>query len=106
MAQSELDYPYLTANDVAYDVEVLNGKVAELTGQGDSSVKNFGEVTSINNNQTSAVKVYTKFGGIVVENANQYSIYNAAGQQVNNSTALPHGTYVVVADGQVVKVVL
>jgi hypothetical protein len=106
LAQSELDYPYLTANDVAYDVEVLNGKVAELTGQGDSSVKNFGEVTSINNNQTSAAKVYTKFGGIVVENANHYSIYNAAGQQVNNSTALPHGTYVVVADGQVVKVVL
>lgn len=106
LAQSELDYPYLTANDVAYDVEVLNGKVAELTGQGDSSVKNFGEVTSISNNQTSAAKVYTKFGGIVVENANHYSIYNAAGQQVNNSTALPHGTYVVVADGQVVKVVL
>ena len=106
LAQSELDYLYLTANDVAYDVEVLNGKLAELTGQGDSSVKNFGEVTSINNNQTSAAKVYTKFGGIVVENANHYSIYNAAGQQVNNSTALPHGTYVVVADGQVVKVVL
>ena len=71
-----------------------------------SEVSNFYRTPIINNNQTSAAKVYTKFGGTVVENANHYSIYNAAGQQVNNSTALPHGTYVVVADGQVVKVVL
>ena len=107
LAQSELDYPYLTTNDVAYDVDVLNSTVSEVT-QGKGTINSFdqGDVTSINDSKAQGVRVYTKFGGIVVENAKQYNIYNAAGQQVGGNITLPHGSYVVVADGQIVKVVL
>ena len=106
-AQSELDYPYITKYEVRADIYELNQKIKDLKNVPSSIGQNFTPTTGINEAQNQeAVKVYTHEGYIVVENAQSYKIFNAAGQQVTGDQQLPSGAYIVVANGQSFKVVL
>lgn len=106
-AQSELDYPYITKYEVRADIYELNQKIKDLKNVPSSIGQNFTPTTGINEAQNQeAVKVYTHEGYIVVENAQSYKIFNAAGQQVTGDQQLPSGAYIVVANGQSFKVIL
>lgn len=106
-AQSELDYPYLTKQDVVLDVADLQSAidVANATLGGNSQGIN-GNVTGIDEAQTSAIRVEALNHRITVYGAQNVRIFNAAGQRQAANTILPSGAYIVKADGKVVKVVL
>ena len=106
-AQSELDYPYLTKQDVVLDVADLQSAidVAKATLGGNSQGIN-GNVTGIDEAQTSAIRVEALNHRITVYGAQNVRIFNAAGQRQAANTVLPSGAYIVKADGKVVKVVL
>ena len=106
-AQSELDYPYLTKQDVVLDVADLQSAidVANATLGGNSQGIN-GNVTGIDEAQTSAIRVEALNHRITVYGAQNVRIFNAAGQRQAANTVLPSGAYIVKADGKVVKVVL
>ena len=106
-AQSELDYPYLTKQDVVLDVADLQSAidVAKATLGGNSQGIN-GNVTGIDEAQTSAIRVEALNHRITVYGAQNVRIFNAAGQRQAANTILPSGAYIVKADGKVVKVVL
>lgn len=107
-AQSELDYPYLTKQDVVLDVAELQTAIdaakAVLSGANSSCLN--GNVTAIDEAQNNAVRIVAQNHRIVVYNAQNVRIFNAAGQRQQNGVQLPSGAYVVKADGKVVKVVL
>lgn len=106
-AQSELDYPYLTKQDIVLDVADLQSAIdaANATLGGNSQSIN-GNVTGIDEAQASAVRVEALNHRIKVYGAQNVRIFNAAGQRQAANTVLPSGAYVVKADGKVVKVVL
>lgn len=106
-AQSELDYPYLTKQDVVLDVADLQSAIdaANATLGGNSQGIN-GNLTGIDEAQASAIRVVALNHRITVYGAQNVRIFNAAGQRQAANTVLPSGTYVVKADGKVVKVVL
>ena len=108
-AQSELDYPYLTQQDVVLDMSDLQTAIdkAKASLAGANSQKNLnGNVTAIDETQSNAVRIEAKNHSIKVYNAQNVRIFNAAGQRQLNGSSLPTGTYVVKADGKVVKVTL
>lgn len=106
-AQSELDYPYVTKYEVYMDIKTLNQKMEDLKNGASASMnQDFNATTGLNDAQSQAIKVYTSNGTIVVENAQTYSIFNAAGQRVAADQKLPNGAYIVVANGQTFKVAL
>lgn len=106
-AQSELDYPYLTQQDVVLDVADLQSAIdaakAALAG-GSKGLKN--NITAIDEAQSAAIRVEASNHHITVYNANNVRIFNAAGQRQQNGVSLPSGAYIVKADGKVIKVVL
>lgn len=55
-------------------------------------------------NSSDQLKVRIADGHIIVEGVENYRIYNAAGVQIPTSASLPAGIYMVVSDGQQVKV--
>ena len=89
------------------DIKTLNQKMEDLKNGASASMnQDFNAPTGLNDAQSQAIKVYTSNGTIVVENAQTYSIFNAAGQRVAADQKLPNGAYIVVANGQTFKVAL
>ena len=101
-AQSELDYPYLTKNDVKADIAALTAAVKE--GQEAAGAKSQ-PATGITE-ATTTLSPSIANGIIRVPGAKRVSICNAAGQILPLGQRLPAGTYVVTADGQTFKVTL
>lgn len=101
VAKSELNYPYVTEKDVTADVEALVDEMAKLKANGTIGMNN---TTGIDNAETNNISVSVVNHVIVVKNAANYDIYNAAGNLQPKHTALPNGAYVVVANGKTFKV--
>ena len=101
VAKSELNYPYVTEKDVTADVEALVDEMTKLKANGTIGMNN---TTGIDNAETNNISVSVVNHVIVVKNAANYDIYNAAGNLQPKHTALPNGAYVVVVNGKTFKV--
>lgn len=106
-AQSELDYPYVTKQDVVLDVADLQSAIDAAKASLDSNSQRLnGTTTGIDEAQNVSIRVEALNHRIKVTGAQNVRIFNAAGQRQAANAVLPSGAYVVKADGKVVKVVL
>lgn len=108
-ANDELNYPYLTTSDVNTAVSTLQAAIdAAKSTASAAPFRTADRVTGINHTGASnAPTVTAQRGHISVSGANNVQLFNTAGQRVaTTAQALPHGTYIVVADGHRFKVML
>ncbi len=104
-AENELNYPYLTSEDVVNDTEELNTAVEKAAKEGGLAIDATPTGISAMQSLSEAVTITTQ-GGVVRVNGSTagFSLHNAQGQLLPAGQPVPTGAYIVTRDGKSYKV--